>query len=1015
MSCRPSCSLPVGSCGSTPVGPRWRFRCTSRVADRVARAFRFAASHSSAESAPPDLSESGRRRVESPTGASRAERRGTRRHGKNENPSYAHAERGDARNSASIAPRSWKIGHQRMGGCVAGLTAYFGRKARPGEAQAISCVRSRWAFTQRRCAPRQVRTKFRSRVSATSVTCRIMESASSVLKSVFSMSLRVTKCICVIVCSFRFGVFAYDYDVSEWSSWPALAGMRCQEIVDFYPIGSEGGNWTDDVGREAVSLCMQMEECTGIMKYVGDDEAGTWFWQARPQFCAGSEVESITVEGKADEGSKQQTEGTAYMNRAETKKNHDWVTIFKPSYLFRGCPEKYPQCSVAADPWHLPKGNDSSQYDWIYTTSQDKIPFFARNGNRVHLDLREFTGKGLGASQAKTGFMSVWFDHYDALCPGGIDIHMAIEEIGLGDVFIDDGTPGMRKQAFGPYQFTFFCGENIHNHDYPPQSLVDTLVFGTLPLVPYDMYKDLAKFHFHLPDAVQGVRRLRLKSAEDYLSDLAGNPEKEELMSYKQTFLLVMQNLLAYRYRALAPDRLAHSMCQLCGISENDKKRKAAEVSSGSAQKAIEDSGVTTNAASGGGDGGYNKDGEQIKYGIAIMSRRSQSDIRAGVRRTWASWIRQKEHFFERWTTLRMGQVDYRFFVGKRGPENDNEVDSELDVEEVGVAESYRTINVKALSMVARALEIWPRLTFLLRCDDDIYLRLFPMLYHLERRTPVMYWWGNFDHGSNVVRNATHPHYNTFEQLPEQVHPMWGDVFPLYARGSLWIMSSDLVTKVVEAFRNEEQMSRTSGDVSLLELARSIPHPDDPMLGIFVENLVDRGSPVNVDDRDWNLFSLNPSCDAKFSMLHERTWVAHHLSPETMDCFFDVDMKNFTSFKTPVPLQRDLPSLCNCSMKVEEEDNGDWDELENLAPGQDHWYPRKRFNPELEFVDESDQDEDVATLDAAPAKGEEAVVRIDGDSVNRTVVDDVEEEKDKRKKRDGTITTVSGEEEDVLS
>ena len=77
------------------------------------------------------------------------------------------------------------------------------------------------------------------------------------------------------------------------------------------------------------------------------------------------------------------------------------------------------------------------------------------------------------------------------------------------------------------------------------------------------------------------IGKLRLKSAEDYLSDLAGNKEKEELMSYKQTFLLVMQNLLAYRYRTRAPERLAHGMCQLCKISENDKavaeKRRAKE------------------------------------------------------------------------------------------------------------------------------------------------------------------------------------------------------------------------------------------------------------------------------------------------------------------------------------------------------------------------------------------------------------------------------------------------------
>ncbi len=54
--------------------------------------------------------------------------------------------------------------------------------------------------------------------------------------------------------------------------------------------------------------------------------------------------------------------------------------------------------------------------------------------------MSEFNGKQLGTDVPKHGFMSVFFEHYDANCPGGIDIHLAIEDIGLADVFIDDGT-----------------------------------------------------------------------------------------------------------------------------------------------------------------------------------------------------------------------------------------------------------------------------------------------------------------------------------------------------------------------------------------------------------------------------------------------------------------------------------------------------------------------------------------------------------------------------------------------
>ena len=79
------------------------------------------------------------------------------------------------------------------------------------------------------------------------------------------------------------------------------------------------------------------------------------------------------------------------------------------------------------------------------------------------------------------------------------------------------------------------------------------------------------------------------------------------------------------------------------------------------------------------------------------------------------------------------------------------------------MSESYRTINVKALSIIETSLTIWSKLTYLVRCDDDIYLRVYPFLYHLDNRSPVMFWWGNFDHGSNIVRDPTHQHYNTFE------------------------------------------------------------------------------------------------------------------------------------------------------------------------------------------------------------------------------------------------------------
>jgi hypothetical protein len=159
-----------------------------------------------------------------------------------------------------------------------------------------------------------------------------------------------------------------------------------------------------------------------------------------------------------------------------------------------------------------------------------------------------------------------------------------------------------------------------------------------------------------------------------------------------------------------------------------------------------------------------------------------------------------------------------------------------------------------------------------------------------------MYWWGNFDHGSSVVRNETHQHYNSYQQMPEQQHPMWGDVFPIYARGSVWIMSSDLLDKVVDAWVDERNHFEK---FTLKDMSSVMPHPDDPLLGVLIENLVDQGAFVNIDDRDWNVYSLNPSCNSKFSMMHDRTWLIHHATPQVLECAFRTDMANYNTLSLP--------------------------------------------------------------------------------------------------------------------
>merc|ERR1712032_1581518 len=150
---------------------------------------------------------------------------------------------------------------------------------------------------------------------------------------------------------------------------------------------------------------------------------------------------------------------------------------------------------------------------------------------------------------------------------------------------------------------------------------------------------------------------------------------------------------------------------------------------------------------------------------------------------------------------------------------------------------------------------------------------------------------------------------------------MWGDVFPPYARGSLWAMSADLLGEVVVRWKREVDDQR--GGVLDVRVADQLPHPDDPALGVVISNLVNEGMSINLDDRDFNSFSLNPSCNSTFSNIHNRTWVVHHVKPETMRCMWALDTavgaQSVAAGNSAIDAsQRAFPDLCECSTDVVE-------------------------------------------------------------------------------------------------
>eukprot|EP00933_Yihiella_yeosuensis_P038370 TRINITY_DN32306_c0_g1_i1.p1 TRINITY_DN32306_c0_g1~~TRINITY_DN32306_c0_g1_i1.p1 ORF type:complete len:242 (+),score=34.67 TRINITY_DN32306_c0_g1_i1:78-803(+) len=80
-----------------------------------------------------------------------------------------------------------------------------------------------------------------------------------------------------------------------------MTGMRCtSEVVGKHPVGGQGVRWSADLWSEAQEWCLQQEDCTGIMLYVGSNQMNCHHWCSRPQFCNGAISEDSGVEASAD-------------------------------------------------------------------------------------------------------------------------------------------------------------------------------------------------------------------------------------------------------------------------------------------------------------------------------------------------------------------------------------------------------------------------------------------------------------------------------------------------------------------------------------------------------------------------------------------------------------------------------------------------------------------------------------------------------------------------------------------
>jgi hypothetical protein len=172
------------------------------------------------------------------------------------------------------------------------------------------------------------------------------------------------------------------------------------------------------------------------------------------------------------------------------------------------------------------------------------------------------------------------------------------------------------------------------------------------------------------------------------------------------------------------------------------------------------------------------------------------------------NFLRRKKQR-ESWLQALPENYEYKFLVGNphfmdwanetQRFQFENEVKAYDDIiVSMEVTESYRRVSYKVFWGFEWVLQHRPHVDYIVKTDDDIYLKL-PMLLELfdNRAKPDPFaYWGYVYSDKVPVRNPTSQWYITEEEYPSK------DVFPPYACGAFYFLTPDLAKLVVNEFRS---------------------------------------------------------------------------------------------------------------------------------------------------------------------------------------------------------------------
>lgn len=505
-------------------------------------------------------------------------------------------------------------------------------------------------------------------------------------------------------------------------------------------------------------------------------------------------------------------------------------------------------------------------FDFVLTDSLQAVPFASRSGRIAFLESFEkvLPPADLDAAfEAKEHLLSVLLPADGSAAWAGRLAHEIRRQARAHmsqHTFTDDGSLATYARAFGPYRFSLIADEEGSTVS---QAFVHCIGFQTVPL-----FNGFVSLGAMMMRAVVPFNRTHfgLEPVRATLQDI--NYDMGWLWMYHRMLL----DQLIYRYGRPFEERLASIACTLCRLRH---RSRLAQAPAGSVDPLTEQAVVDERAALPEAASAPRATTSQRVSSpppalafIGVYSAKANFEKRQAVRETWGRVLKEAYG------------LQVRFFLGELSlePRPDDErarMESEVhgDLVVLNVPEGYEMNARKGLLFLEWCAQ-HVTAEFLLKVDDDVYLRPAPVLEMLRRRLPAGYVWGYFDYLSPVPREEGVPFYNSVDDFPFEA-------FPPYPRGLLRALSMDVVRRLAAAGHG--------GQLRMI-------FGDDPCLGVHLRHLVfHENDPVPLlalDDRDsYRVFAMEPSClPHLWSHVTPRTWVVHHVTAEQTRCMFAADV-----------------------------------------------------------------------------------------------------------------------------